>query len=118
MIEFTLSEDSLPFSYCEELDFSFEDLAIKCINNKFPHLSYEECENVFEENSDLFSEKIFELKDSNVINDYCVGEEEADEGSGTWGYFHFEIDDIDKVKSELETEVLRLFDEIIGNVNL
>jgi hypothetical protein len=118
MLKFTLAEDSLPFSYFEELDFSFEDLAIMCINKKFPQLSYEECENVFEENSDLFTDEMYELKDSDVINDYCVGEEEVDEGSGTWGYYHFEIDDIDKVKSELEVEVLRLFDEIVENLDL
>ncbi len=118
MLKFTLAEDSLPFNYFEELDFSFETLAIKCINKKFPQLSYEESENVFEENSDLFSDKMYELKDSHVINDYCLGEEEIDEGSGTWGYFHFQIEDVDKAKNKLEQEVLDLLEEVIAEIEV
>jgi hypothetical protein len=112
-MKFTLAEDSLPFNYFEELDFSFENMAINCINKKFPQLSYEESERVFEENSELFSDKMYELKDSQAINDYCVGEEEVDESSGTWGYYHFEIDDVEKAKSKLEEEVFMLVESVL-----
>lgn len=118
MLKFALAEDSLPFNYFEELDFSFENVAIKCINKKFPQLSYEESESVFEENSDLFSDKMYELKDSHAINDYCVGEEEIDESSGTWGYFHFEIDDVEKAKNKLEQEVIDLLEEVISEIKV
>ena len=118
MLKFTLAEDSLPFNYFEELDFSFENMAIICINKKFPQLSYEESERVFEENSDLFSDKMYELKDSQAINDYCVGEEEVDESSGTWGYYHFEIDDVEKAKSKLEQEVIDLLEEVVVEIEL
>jgi hypothetical protein len=118
MTKFTLAEDSLPFNYFEELDFSFENLAVMCINKKFPQLSQEECENAFEENSDLFSDKMYELKDSHAINDYCVGEEEIDESSGTWGYFHFEIDDVEKAKNKLEHEVMELLEEVIVELSI
>jgi hypothetical protein len=49
MKKITLAEDSLPFNYLEELDISLESLAIRCINEKFPRLNFEECENIFEE---------------------------------------------------------------------
>ena len=118
MTKFTLAEDSLPFNYFEELDISFENLAVMCINKKFPQLSYEESESVFEENSDSFSDKMHELKDSHAINDYCVGEEEIDESSGTWGYFHFEIDDIEKAKNKLEQEVIDLLEEVVEEITV
>ena len=118
MLKFTLAEDSLPFNFFEELDFFFEDLAILCINRKFPQMSYEECENVLEDNTDFFSDKMYELKDSHVINDYCVGEEEVDESSGTWGYYHFEIDDVEKAKNKLGQEVIDLLEEAVEEITL
>lgn len=118
MIEFTLAEDSLPFNYLEELDISMDRLAIRCINEKFPHLNLEECENIFEEHIDIISDKLYELKDSNAINNYCVGEEEIDESSGTWGYYHFEIDDIEKARDELEREVMNLLEEVVAEIEL
>ena len=93
-------------------------MAINCINKKFPQLSYEESERVFEENSDLFSDKMYEVKDSQAINDYCVGEEEVDESSGTWGYYHFEIDDVEKAKSKLEQEVIDLLEEVVVELSI
>jgi hypothetical protein len=116
MIEFTLDEDSMPFNFFEEVDFSFDSIAIKCLNKKYPHLSESECEKIFDSHYDLFSEKMFELKDSEAILDYCIGEEEIDESSGTYGYFHFAIDDIDKVKIQLEREAQLLIEEIIESI--
>ncbi len=75
-----------------------------------------ECENIFNKNYDLFSEKIYELKDSGSINDYCIGEEEIGESSGTWRYFHFEVDDIEKAKMKLEEEAKHLLDEIVNDI--
>ena len=118
MIKFTLAEDSLPFDYFDELDFSFQELAIKCIKRKFTTLSDSECEALFEENYDLFSEKMYELRDSDAINDYCIGEEEIDESSGTWGYLQYEIDDKKKALMKLEKELEILLDEVIVDIKL
>jgi hypothetical protein len=118
MKEFTLDEDSMPFNYFDEVGFSFEDLAIKCIKKKHKYLSHSECENIFESNYDLFSEKMYELRHSDAINDYCIGEEEIDESSGTWGYFHYKIDDIEKVKNKLEAEALILLQEIVSDIEI
>ena len=57
MKEFTLAEDSLPFNFFEEIGFSFQEIVIECIKNKFTTFSHSECENIFEENYDLFLKK-------------------------------------------------------------
>ena len=62
MIEFSLAEDSMPFNFFKEIGFSFEELAIDCIKTKFDTLSHSECEIIFQDNYDLFSEKIYELR--------------------------------------------------------
>ena len=116
MKEFTLAEDSLPFDFFEEIGFSFHEIAIECIKNKFTTLSLSECENIFEENYDLFSEKMYELRDSESISEYCVGEEEIDESSGTWGYFHYEIDDLNEAKLKLEKEAKNLLEEVVNDL--
>lgn len=118
MKEFTIPEDSLPFVFFEELGFSYQEIAMECIKNKFATLSHSECENIFEDNYDLFSEKMYELRNSEAISDYCVGEEEIDESSGTWGYFHYEIDDIKKAKLKLEKEVKDLLEEVVNDLEI
>jgi hypothetical protein len=118
MKEFTLAEDSLPFDFFEEIGFSFQEIAIECIQNKFTTLSHPECENIFEDNYDLFSEKMYELRDSEAISDYCIREEEIDESSGTWGYFHYEIEDIDKAKLKLEKEARELLEEVVNDLEI
>jgi hypothetical protein len=118
MEEFTLAEDSLPFDFFEEIGFSYQEIAIECIKNKFNTLTEADCEIIFENNYDDFSEKMYELRTSAAIFDYCVSEEEIDEGSGTWGYFHFEIDDVNIVKLKLEKEVRDLVEEVVNNLEL
>jgi hypothetical protein len=118
MKEFTIAEDSMPFDYFDEIEFSFQELAIKCIKTKFPTLSHQECEITFEDNYDLFSEKMYELRDSAAINDYCIGEEEIDESSGTWGYFHYEIDNIKMARMKLEEEAKILLEEVVNNLEI
>jgi hypothetical protein len=120
--EFTVEEDFLPHGFFYEIGFSFETLAIDCLKRKFPNLSEEQTQLLYDENYDLFSETLYELKRvSSVVDDYCIGEEEIDEGTGTWGYFLFKVDDIDKAKLELEREIRPLFekaiDDEIGNLN-
>ena len=118
MIEFSLAEDSMPFNFFKEIGFSFEELAIDCIKTKFDTLSHSECEIIFEDNYDLFSEKIYELRDSDTINDYCIGEEEIDESSGTWGYFHYEVDDVKKARLKLQEEAKLLLEEVVNDFEI
>lgn len=115
---FTLAEDSLPFDFFDEIGFSYQEIAIECIKNKFNTLSHSECENIFDDNFDLFSEKMYELRNSEAISDYCVGEEEIDESSGTWGYFRYEIDDINKAKLKLDEEVKDLLEEVVNDLEI
>jgi hypothetical protein len=118
MKEFTLAEDSLPFDFFEEIGFSFQELAIECVKNKYTTLTHSECEIICEDNYDLFSESMFELRDSDAIKDYCIGEEEIDESSGTWGYFHFEVDDIKKAKIKLKEEAKILLEEVVNDLEI
>lgn len=118
MNEFTVAQDSLPFDFFEEIGFSFEELAIQCINAKFITLSHSECEIIYENNFDVLSDKIYELKDSDAINDNCIGEEEVDESSGTWGYFHYRVDDIEKTRMKLEEEAKELLEELVNDLEV
>ena len=114
MKKFTLAENSLPFDYFDEIGFSFKELAIEAIKIKFTTLSYTECEIIFEDNYDLISDKMYELRDSEAISDYCIGEEEIDESSGTWGYYHYEIDDLKKAIIKLEAKSKLLLEGLLN----
>jgi len=61
---------------------------------------------------------MYELRDSEAISDYCIREEEIDESSGTWGYFHYEIEDIDKAKLKLEKEARELLEEVVNDLEI
>jgi hypothetical protein len=116
MKEFTLAEDSLPFNFFEEIELSFQEIAVECIKEGLITLSHSECESIFEVNYDLFSEKMYDARISEAISDYCVGEEEIDESTGAWGYFHYEIEDGNKAKLELGMNVKILFDEVVDDL--
>ena len=118
MKRFTLDEASMPFNYFEEVGFIFDEIAIQAIQQKFPSMSRTECQKLFDDNYDLFSEGICELRDSAAINDYCIGDGEADEISGTWGYLHFEVDDLDRVNTQLAAESLALFNKTITHLKI
>ena len=118
MHEFTIAEDSLPFDFFEEIEFDFQDVALECIKNRFPDLSSAECEQIFEDHYDLFSDKMFEMRDSSAIYDYHIGEDEVDEGSGTWGYILFEVDDIDKARVNVAAEAKGLLEEVVKDLVL
>lgn len=116
MKRFTLDESSMPFNFFEAVGFSFDEIAIQAIQQKFTFLSRPECQDLFDNNYDLFSEEICELRDSAAIIDYCIGECEVDESSGTWGYLHFEVDNLEWVKNQLAAEALVLFNKAITHI--
>ena len=53
MLKFTISEDSLPFGFLEEVDISWTSIAIDCIKTEFSNLSNSKCEVIFENNYDF-----------------------------------------------------------------
>jgi hypothetical protein len=118
MKKFTIAEDELPFDFLEKISISWSNIALECIKKKFTDLSISECERIYNKNFDLLSDKLYELRDSDIINNNCIEEEEINESSGTWGYFHYVVDDVEKVKSELEEEIRDLLDDILNNITL
>jgi hypothetical protein len=117
MFRFTLDEASMPFNYFEEVGFSFDEIAVQAIQNKFTTLSESECQKIYEDNYDLFSEMCIELIYSKAITDYCIGEEDVDESSGTWGFLHFEIDSLERANELLKRDTEMLFEKIKLNVS-
>jgi hypothetical protein len=113
MKEFTLAESDLPFNFFDEVDFGFQTIAIDLIKRKYAHLSGLECENVFEQKYDLFSDIMCELRDSEAIMDYATDWLEVDESTGTWGYIKFEVDDINQARVKLEREAKMLLKELM-----
>ena len=118
MIKFTLAQDILPFNFFDEVGFSYKDAAIDLIRRKFTWLNKSECEAVFEKYEDDFTEPLYELRDSNSLNDSWIGDNEVDEATGTWGYSDYEVVDIDKVKIELEKDVSLLIEEVLKGIDL
>lgn len=113
---FRASEDSILIDYFDELEFSFEEKVVECIQKRFTNLLHSEVEDIFHQNYDAFSELMYDLKDSDVIMEYCTGEEEIEESSGTWGYLQFEIDDIQKASEKLGAEVEILIQDILDKI--
>jgi hypothetical protein len=117
MKEFTVEEDFLPLGFFYEIECAIDAIAIDCLKRKFPSLTDAEYKLMYEENYDLFEQSLFALRDSSAIHDYCVGTEEIDEGTGTWGYYHFEVTDLGKAREELTKEVAKIFDEAINEMD-
>lgn len=118
MKKFTLAQDILPFNFFNEVGFSYEDAVINSIKRKFPLLTEAECKDIFEKYQDDFTEPLYELRDSNSLNNCWIGDNEVDEATGTWGYSDYEVVDIKKVRIELEKEVRVLMEEVFKEMDL
>jgi hypothetical protein len=116
MEKIIVPKDEMPFSLLEEIGISWSSIAFECIQKKFTELSILECEKILDDNYDKISDVLYDLRDSDFINDNCIGEEEIDESSGTWGYLHFEFNDVKKTKSILEDETRDLLEIVINEI--
>ena len=118
MIQFTISEDSFPYSFFEEINFSFENIAIGCIKRKFQKLSQSELKKIYDDHDCDFDEILNnKLKESHTIKSCWIDDAEVDEGSGTWGYSTYEIENVKDVKLKLEQEVTILIQKVIDKIN-
>lgn len=59
---------------------------------------------------------MYELQDSDVINDNCIGEEGIDEILSTWGYLQYRVDDVKKTRIKLEEGAKAILEEVVNNV--
>jgi len=117
-MNFTLSEDSLPFSFFDEVQFSYEQSVIESIQEKYSDLTIEECTEVYNSNYDIIDEVVFQMSSESSILGYQVGESEVDESTGTWGYFEYEISDFNLIKTELDTDLKSLMRDFLKDKNL
>lgn len=118
MKKFTLSQEDLPFNFFDEVVFSYEDVAMDLIQQKFTELTESECESIFEKYVDDFTQILYELRDSDCINDYWVGDSEVDEATGTWGYSEYEVGNMKQVRADLDKEVRVLMKEVLEGIDL
>lgn len=118
MKKFTLSQEDLPFNFFDEVVFSYEDVAMDLIQQKFTELTESECESIFEKYVDDFTQILYELRDSDCINDYWVGDSEVDEATGTWGYSEYEVGNMKQMRSDLDKEVRVLMKEVLEGIDL
>jgi hypothetical protein len=117
MIQFTISEDSFPYSFFEEINFSFENIAIGCIKKKFPKLSQSELKKNYDDHDSDFDDILkTELKESHTIMNCWIDDTEVDEGSGSWGYSTYEIENVGDVKLKLEEEVTILIQTVVEKI--
>ena len=115
MVKFTLSKDSLPFSFFDEVGFSLQNPLIESIKEKYPGLSQKECGLVLDKNEDVINDVLSEMFE---FIGYEIGEYELDESTGTWVYIDFEIPDLDRVNSELDSELKSLMREYLNETKL
>ena len=118
MKTFTIGEDLFIWNYFSKIEFKFDSFVIGYIKLHFPQLTEEECEKVYEKNYDLFTDFEYEIKNSDEIQWYCVGENEVDEASGTWGYYTFRIEDLEEARTKLKDLLEGLFEDVIDKVKL
>ena len=117
-MKISLSKDLLPFNFFDQVDFSYQNTIIARIKKKYTQLNTSECIEIFERYQDDFTEKIYELRDSVVLNNYWIGDHEIDEATGTWGYSNYEIMDVKIVRKELENEVGELMEEVLKEIDI
>lgn len=116
-LEFTLSEDELPFNYFDEIDFCYQSVVIECIIEKYPNLNEEQAQEICEQNIDAINDEITELRNGDLMG-YSYEEEEVDEGSGTWGYFHFDVTDVVVARREMTEETRGLMRSFLKKAKL
>lgn len=105
MRDLYIPTDELPFAFFKALDISWESIAGKMIQSYYPDLTDEEYGLILDHHNVVLYNLIYELKDSDTIQDYWLDDEEVDGTMGTWGFSKFEIDDPTLVKINCEKEI-------------
>lgn len=118
MKTFTIGEDCFVWNYFDEIEFSYPEFVQEYLKKQFPKMSEDDIEELYEKNCDLFNDLEYEIKTSDALQDYCIGEEEIDEASGTWGYYTFEIKDLEEARTKLKDLLEGLFEDVIDQVKL
>jgi hypothetical protein len=116
MKEIYVPADELPYSFFDALEISWAKIACSMIKIRFPNLGEEECELFLEKNYELLRDGLWELRNSDSINDYWIGEYEIDGGMGTWGWAMFEIEDTHKAKMNCEKEIEAMINSLLNNI--
>jgi hypothetical protein len=117
-LEFTLSEEELPFNFFDKIDFCYQSVVIECIIEKYPNLNEEQAQEICEQNIDAINDEIMELKRGFVILGNCYEEVEVDEGRGTWGYFKYDIFNVENERKELAEETRELMRAFLKKAKL
>jgi hypothetical protein len=51
-----------------------------------------------------------------LIDSYWVGEHEVDESSGTWGYSHYEVDDVNQAHEDIKKEITSILEKFLSKL--
>ena len=118
MKKFVLEQSGLPWNFFSEIGLDYEPIVIRLIQSKFFNCSLKECEDLFNKNGDSIAEELCNEDLVFIIDSYCVGEEEIDESSGTWGYSHYLVEDVQKAQEDLEKEIILMLDKFVSNLKV
>ena len=116
MKKFVLEQSGLPWNFFSEIGLDYEPIVIRLIQSKFINRTQKECEDLFEKNCDSIDEELCNEDLVFIIDSYWVGEEERDESSGTWGYSHYLVEDVQKAKEDLEKEIILILDKFVSKL--
>lgn len=116
MKKFVLEQSGLPWNFFSEIGLDYEPIVIRLIQSKFINRTQKECEDLFEKNCDSIDEELCNEDLVFVIDSYWVGEEERDESSGTWGYYHYMVEDVQKAKDDLEMGIIQILDKFVSEL--
>lgn len=113
MKEFILCEENLIWNFLEELRISHYSIFEQELKKQFPEWSDQKIEEVSDLQSDAINE---EISDSGLLWDIkgeAYDEFEQEEATGLWGYYKFEIYNVEETKSLYEKKIEEIMRELI-----
>ena len=119
MLNFTLDDENLIWGFFDELNISHQDLFLEVIQEKLKITIPKDIKNEFLEHfDDDLQDFIGECGIRYSIKAIAIDENEVDEAVGTVGYFEFEIEDEEGVKTSIEQELKSDFANFVKKLNI
>jgi hypothetical protein len=116
MKKFTIEKSNCPFEFFSEIGFEHKPFVISLIQQKIEDYSQSECEEVYERNCDEIDDNLCCEDLHFLIDSYWVGEHEEDESSGTWGYSHYEVDDVNQAHEDIKKEITSILENFLSKL--
>jgi hypothetical protein len=118
MKKFSVSRDSFVWEFLQEMNIDFEDTFKAVYQRKFPEQTADQIEKFRFDHWDEIDDPIYNLSGYlyQEIEFLCSEDEEIEESSGTWGYAHFIIEEVESIRMEIQKLLERELEDIIDQI--